>query len=106
MALEAGAVGFLIAGQVAGPLVAGSSGFGQERGIPALGIAPETAGKLQRSSRGFPRVHLKIRSEEGQASAENLFFDLPGRIDEWVVISAHIDEIGRETCRERWWKYV
>lgn len=91
MALEAGAVGFLIAGPIAGSLVAGSSGRSQERGIPALGIAPETAGKLQRTSRGFPRVHLKIRTEEGPASAENLFFDLPGRTDEWVVLSAHID---------------
>jgi len=91
MALEAGAVGFLIAGPVSGSLVAGSSGRGQEDGIPALGIAPETAALLARTSRGYARARLRIRTEEGPASAENLFFELPGQSDDWVVLSAHID---------------
>lgn len=91
MALDAGAVGFLIAGPVAGSLVAGSSGRSQEPGIPAVGIAPETAVKLAKTSRGFPRARLKISTEEDLASAENLFFDLPGQGDGWIVLSAHID---------------
>ena len=42
-AVDAGAVGFLIAGPEPGELVAGSSGRRDEPGIPAAGIAPETA---------------------------------------------------------------
>lgn len=91
MALDAGAAGFLIAGPVAGSLVAGSSGRGDEAGIPAAGVAPETAAALARTSRGWPLVRLLIRTEEAPAVAENLVFDLPGQTDEWVVLSAHID---------------
>src|SRR6202030_352856 len=43
MARAAGAVGFLIAGPVPGALVAGSSGREGADGIPAAGIARETA---------------------------------------------------------------
>lgn len=91
MALEAGAIGFLISGPVAGSLVAGSSGRGEEDGIPALGIAPETAALLAKTSRGHARARLRIRTEEAPAWAENLLFELPGESDEWVVLSAHID---------------
>jgi aminopeptidase YwaD len=91
MAREAGAVGFLIAGPLPGAGVAGSSGRDGEDGIPAAGIAPETAARLARTSAGFPRVTLTIDTEEAPAATETLLFDIPGRTDEWVVLSAHLD---------------
>ena len=90
-AVDAGAVGFLIAGPEPGHPVAGSSGRGDERGIPAAGIAPETARALGRTARGRPRVRIRLSTEEAPASAENLFFDMPGHTSEWVALSAHID---------------
>jgi hypothetical protein len=91
MAREAAAVGFLIAGPVAGACVAGSSGRDGADGIPAAGIAPETAARLARTSGGWPRVTLTIETEEAPAETETLLFDIPGRTDEWVVLSAHVD---------------
>jgi aminopeptidase YwaD len=86
-AMEAGAVGFLIAGPVPGKLVAGSSG----RGIPAAGIAPETAARLRRTARGWPIATLEIETVEQPAETHTLLFDLPGKSDDWIVLSAHID---------------
>ncbi|MFZ5784628.1 MAG: M28 family peptidase [Pseudomonadota bacterium] len=86
-----GAVGFLIAGPLAGHVVAGSSGRQSGDGIPALGITPETAARLARRAAGFPSVTLSITTEEGPAETETLVFDYPGRTDEWVVLSAHVD---------------
>jgi aminopeptidase YwaD len=91
MAREAGAVGFLIAGPVPGACVAGSSGRDGADGIPAAGIAPDTAARLARSRAGWPRVTLMIDTEETPAATETLLFDIPGRTDEWVVLSAHVD---------------
>jgi len=90
-ALEAGAAGFLVAGPVEGALVAGSSGRAGGAGIPAMGIAPETARRLARRAAGRPVVEMVLESEEGPAETHTLLFDLPGRSDEWVVLSAHID---------------
>ncbi|RUM99415.1 M28 family peptidase [Pseudaminobacter arsenicus] len=90
-AVKAGAAGFLIAGPLAGELVAGSSGRGEEPGIPAAGISPETALALARTAAGYTRVRLFVEGREHVESADNLIFDLPGRADEWVVLSAHID---------------
>jgi len=90
-AVEAGAAGFLIAGPVAGSMVSGSSGRGAEYGIPAGGIAPETADRLQRTSGGWPKVRLEITTAETDRTADNLFFDLPGKSSDCVVLSAHID---------------
>jgi hypothetical protein len=91
MAREAGAVGFLIAGPLPAACVAGSSGRAGDDGIPAAGIAPETAARLARSSAGWPRVTLTIAAEEAPAETETLLFDIPGRTDQWVVLSAHVD---------------
>lgn len=90
-ALDAGAVGFLIAGPVAGQLVAGSSGRQEGPGIPAAGIIPETALALRRTSKGWPTATLSIGTEEQEAETRTLLFDLPGRTDEWIVLSAHVD---------------
>lgn len=86
-----GAVGFLIAGPLNGHVVAGSSGRQAGDGIPALGIAPETAARLARRAAGFPAVTMTIETEEGPAETETLLYDYPGKTDEWVVLSAHVD---------------
>jgi aminopeptidase YwaD len=91
MARAHGAVGFLIAGPLAGHVVAGSSGRQSGEGIPALGIAPETAARLACRAAGFPTVTLTIATEEGPAETETLLYDYPGTTDEWVVLSAHVD---------------
>jgi Zn-dependent M28 family amino/carboxypeptidase len=93
MARQAGAVAFLIAGPVPGALVAGSSGRdgADADGIPAAGIAPETAARLARTHEGWPHVTLTIDTEEQSAQTQTLLFDLPGRTDQWVVLSAHVD---------------
>ncbi len=91
MARARGAVGFLIAGPLAGHVVAGSSGRQSGEGIPALGIAPETATRLARRATGFPTVTITIETEEGPAETETLLYDYPGTTDEWVVLSAHVD---------------
>ena len=92
MSREAGAVGFLIAGPLPGGLVAGSSGrdAGAD-GIPAAGIAPETAARLARTGSGWARVTLLLDTEEHDAETRTLLFDIPGREEEWVVLSAHVD---------------
>lgn len=90
-ALENGAVGFLIAGPIPGQSVAGSSGRQDGTGIPAAGITPEAAAALRRTARGWPTATLRIETEERAAETRTLLFDLPGRTDEWVVLSAHVD---------------
>ena len=90
-AVAAGAVGFLIVGPVPGKLVAGSSGRQGGSGIPAAGIAPETAAMLRRTARGWPTVTLQIETEEAPAESQTLLFDLAGLGNDWVVLSAHID---------------
>jgi hypothetical protein len=91
MARAAGAVGFLIAGPLAGHVVAGSSGRQSGEGIAALGIAPETAARLARRATGFPTVTMTIETAEAPAETETLLYDYPGKSDEWVVLSAHVD---------------
>jgi len=90
-ARAAGAVGFLIGGPLQGHVVAGSSGRDTGAGIPALGIAPETAAKLARTAAGWPTVTMTIETDEGPAETETLVYDYPGTSDEWVVLSAHVD---------------
>lgn len=90
-ALEHGAVGFLIAGQLAGHLVAGSSGASTSGGIPSAGISPETAARLVRGTNGYPIVRLIIETNQSPAETKTLIFDIPGQSDEWVVLSAHVD---------------
>ena len=90
-ALEAGAVGFLIAGPLPGQLVAGSSGRQDGAGIPAAGITPEAAAELRRTARGWPTATLTIETDERPAETRTLLFDLSGQTDEWIVLSTHVD---------------
>jgi aminopeptidase YwaD len=86
-ARERGAVGFLIAGPLPGGLlVAGSSGRSAGPGIPAMGIGQEVAASLHGA-----RVRMRIATEEATATTETLLFDVPGKTDEVVVLSAHVD---------------
>lgn len=89
-AVEAGASGFLIAGPLPTGVVAGSSGRGEEAGIPALGISPEAAARLSPSA-GRARAALHVRAAEHAAVTETLLFDLPGGGPGRVVLSAHLD---------------
>ncbi|WP_291296342.1 M28 family peptidase [Elioraea sp.] len=92
MARAAGAVAFLIAGPLAASLVAGSSGRGEDdAGIPALGLSPEMAARLVRSEAGWPRVTMHIDTAEAPAMSRTLLFDMPGRGEGRVVLSAHLD---------------
>jgi aminopeptidase YwaD len=92
MALDAGAVGFLIAGPIAGALVAGSSGRNAgAAGIPAAGIAPETAARLGRTVLGWVRATIMIEVEEYEEQTSTLVFDIPGETKEMIVLSAHVD---------------
>ena len=89
-ALEAGASGFLIAGPLPTGVVAGSSGRGEEAGIPALGISPGQRHELSPSV-GRARAALHVRAAEHAAMTETLLFDLPGGGPGRVVLSAHLD---------------
>src|SRR3954466_2371656 len=78
MARANGAVGFLIAGPLAGHVVAGSSGRDSGEGIPALGIAPETAARLARGPGGWPTATMTIETDESPAETETLVYEYPG----------------------------
>ena len=91
MARAGGAVGFLIAGPLHGHVVAGSSGRDSGPGIPALGIAPETAARLARRASCWPRATMIVETDESPAETETLVYEYPGSTDEWVVLSAHVD---------------
>jgi len=92
MAREHGAAGFLIAAPLPGGcLVAGSSGREAGEGIPAAGIALETAARLAPDHQGPKRVRLRIAVEEAPAETATLLFDIPGKTEQVVVLSAHLD---------------
>lgn len=89
-AMDRGAAGFLIASHLPGDFpVTGSSGATLTRGIPAAGISAETAAAL--SEDGPRQVKIRIEAKSEPRKTENLILDIPGRTDEWVVLSAHID---------------
>ncbi|MBL8671307.1 MAG: M28 family peptidase [Alphaproteobacteria bacterium] len=88
MAMDHGAVGFLIGAHLPGiGPVAGSSGRAGGPGIPGAGISHESATLLADGA----RARIIIEAEEGAASADNLIAEIPGETDSWVVLSAHID---------------
>lgn len=95
MALQAGAVGFLIANNVPGQgLLSGSSGRPRDGvGIPAAYTDYESAQRLiAAAAQGAARVNLVIQGEElldSQASVG--IAEIPGGRDSVIVISAHMD---------------
>lgn len=91
-ARAAGAAGFLIANHLPGEgLISGSSGRNRPEDIPAFAITPEGAAHLKSTPAGYPRVRLTAQVDSPGDTAENLVFEIPGEIDEWIVLSAHID---------------
>lgn len=89
-AQAAGAAAFLIAQPEPGiGPVSGSSGRGGGAGIPAMGVSAEAATALRRAG---ARVRMHIAGEDRPGlETKALVLDLPGRTDERVVLSAHID---------------
>jgi len=88
LAKAQGAAGFLIACHLPGGLlVTGSSGSGDAEDIPAAGISHEAGAALAEA--GTASLETAGRYEE--RVAENLLLDIPGRTEELVVLSAHID---------------
>lgn len=89
--LERGAVGFLIANDLAGEMpVAGSCGRDGPDNIPGLGVSFET-GALLAGGEGRPGVRMTVRNRRAPAQAANIVAEIPGRGAEWVVVSAHYD---------------
>jgi Zn-dependent M28 family amino/carboxypeptidase len=91
-AIERGAAGFIIANPNphSGP-VSGSSGRGGGPGIPAIGTNFESASRLSDSGIAGARAHLQVRAQDYAAQSAVLILELPGKSDEWVVLSAHLD---------------
>ena len=89
-AQAAGAAAFLVAQPEPGiGPVSGSSGRGGGAGIPAMGISAEAAACLRHEG---ARVRIAIDAQDlPDARTDVLVLDLPGRSDERVVLSAHID---------------
>ncbi|MBR0650591.1 M28 family peptidase [Roseomonas terrae] len=87
-AQEAGAAAFLIVQPEAGVgPVSGSSGRAGGQGIPALGISAE-AGALLAEGR---RVRLTLLGSDHAATTPTLVLTMPGRGNDYVVVSAHLD---------------
>ena len=88
----AGAVGFLIANHISGAgLLSGSSGRNRPDDISAFAITTEGTLALQGTNGEHRRVRIQCEAAANGDVAENLMFEIPGKIDEWVVLSAHID---------------
>ena len=94
-AVQAGAVGFLIANNVPGQgVLSGSSGRARGTvGIPAAYTDYESAQRLSAAcAQGQARVRLVLRGEElDGAQASVGIAEIPGGRDGVVVISAHMD---------------
>ncbi len=90
-AIAHGAVGFIIANPLrnAGP-VSGSSGRGGEAGIPAVGTDFESAAQLTAAG-AHGRARLELSGKDYAAQTSVAILDLPGKTDQRIVLSAHVD---------------
>jgi aminopeptidase YwaD len=87
-AQDAGAAAFLIVQPEAGVgPVSGSSGRAGGAGIPALGISAEAGALLA----GGRRVRLTLLGSDHPATTPTLVLTIPGRGNDLVVVSAHLD---------------
>jgi carboxypeptidase Q len=95
LAARAGAVGFLMAAPIAGTLVqVGVATMGDEpSAIVAVALDFESGARLDRLIAGEGSLRLRVRTrnwmERGEAA--NVLGDLPGDLDEWIVVGAHLD---------------
>ncbi len=89
-ARDAGAAGFLIACHEPGLLpVTGSAGNGAPGNIPCAGLSHEAGAAL--ATQSGQRIRLFVEGVFADRHAENLLATVPGRGEELVVLSAHID---------------
>lgn len=86
-AVARGAAGLLVVGHQPGSPVAGSTGMEANEGIPALGIAPETAAALVAAGEAV----LTLIVETAPATARSHFLEFGPQTGPVVVLSAHID---------------
>ncbi|PZX56325.1 Zn-dependent M28 family amino/carboxypeptidase [Cereibacter changlensis] len=86
-AVRCGAAAMLVVGHQPGSVVAGSSGMEAGEGIPAAGIAPETAEALRRAG----SARLLLRSALAPAEARSHFVEFGPEAGPVVVLSAHLD---------------
>lgn len=96
LAREFGAAAFLIGNNQpgAGP-VSGSGGDGVPGEMPAFGLSHDATLELATAlAFGPASVHLRNEAVPGEWTGRNIFVDFPGRTDEVVVLSAHIDGHG------------
>ncbi|MEM9394401.1 MAG: M28 family peptidase [Pseudomonadota bacterium] len=90
LARAAGAVGVLVVSRLPGEPVTGSA-RATEPTLPAVGISPETAAHLSRTSDREKRARIIIETDETSVEATNLIFDRPSTSGKTVVLSAHFD---------------
>ncbi len=91
-AMEAGAIGFIIAHPAPGEgPVSGSSGRAGGAGIPAVATDFESAARLAMRGSAHARVRLLVQGDDCNSSTDLIALDLPGRTDQWIVVSAHLD---------------
>ena len=62
---------------------------GEERKVLCAMIHTASAVELLRS--GTKRVSISIRQREWEGASHNVIAELPGKRDEWIVLSAHYD---------------
>jgi hypothetical protein len=86
-ATERGAAGFLIANtEPGGGPVCGSSGRAGGPGIPAAATNFESSLSLANQE-----VRLILNGTDHESTTDVLILELPGRSENWVVLSAHVD---------------
>ncbi|OWJ74814.1 M28 family peptidase [Haematobacter genomosp. 1] len=86
-AVDRGAAGLLVVGHRPGSTVAGSSGMSAGEGIPAAGIAPETAAKMIAAGRAKLRLGVEMRP----ATARSHVIEFGPTSGPVVLLSAHLD---------------
>ena len=62
---------------------------GDARRVPAAMI--HTASAIELLRQGVKRVSISVRQREWEGESHNVVAELPGRRDEWIVMTAHYD---------------
>jgi aminopeptidase YwaD len=87
---ELGAAGFIIANNIPGDmLVTGSCGQDSPANIPAMGVS--RSGGEQITAYPDAVACMRLFTERTMKIGVNLFAEVAGQTDEWIVVSAHYD---------------
>ena len=62
---------------------------GEERKVPCAMLHAETA--LQLVKAGTKRVRISVRQREYEGQSHNVVAELPGKREEWIILTAHYD---------------